>query len=250
MTKPMAKLKKKHKDHQSCTAKLQCSVGQLLVGRPTMFGMSCFTTKKDEQLLPAFLELFPYMHVNTLFSRWLICYSPIWCWSQRLERSSLSLVSNATLAIEQPSQGTLGTAIPTFNSTQTLGAKCGTGVHQQAACGAPNKKRFCVVYLFACHVNGKPLGAKTSKQNKNIQRRGRRELVAWCCMCVWLRVSCMRLLRRPRCSKTTLHARPGKTLPWKRWSPWANQRPPTAAIAHDSHDTFCNTTEMRSKSQS
>ncbi len=29
---------------------------------------------------------------------------------------------------------------------------------------------------------------------------------------------------------------PGKTLPWKRWSPWANQRPPTAA-----HDTFCNT---------
>lgn len=32
-----------------------------------MFGMSCFTTQKDEHFLPAFLELFPYMHVNTLF---------------------------------------------------------------------------------------------------------------------------------------------------------------------------------------
>lgn len=124
------------------------------------------------------------------------CYSPIWCWSQRLERSSLSLVSNATLAIEQPSQGTLGNAIPTFNPD--FGRQVWHRSTSASSLWSTQQKAL---------LRRLPVRLSSELETTRSENIFSKKEYPKTRLCVWLRVSCMRLLRRPRCSKTTLHSR-------------------------------------------
>ena len=108
------------------------------------------------------------------------CYSPIWCWSQRLARSSLSLVSNATLAIEQPSQGTLGNAIPTFNPD--FGRQVWHRSTSASSLWSTQQKALLRRLPVRLSSELETTRSENIFQKKSIQRRGYAfdwELVAW-----------------------------------------------------------------------